>query len=56
MESRYNIDVDGLEMFSEIMDCKQLLRTVVKLEPPEDLLRFAVQYGDKAFPDLRIGI
>lgn len=52
MESIYDTDLDDLEMFSEIMDCRMLLKTRadVKLSTAEDLLRFIVQYGDDVFP------
>ncbi|KAJ7317042.1 hypothetical protein JRQ81_003204 [Phrynocephalus forsythii] len=58
MGSFYDTDMDGLEMFSEIMDCQMLLKTRadVKLLTPEDLLRFIVQYGDDVFPNLRVGL
>ncbi|XP_068115887.1 zinc finger MYM-type protein 1-like [Hyperolius riggenbachi] len=58
MGSFYDTDLDGLEMFSEILDCQMLLNTRadVKLLTPEDLLRFIVQYGDDVFPNLRVGL
>ena len=58
MGSFYDTDLDGLEMFSEIMDCRMLLKTRadVKLSTPKDLLRFIVQYGDDVFPNLRVGL
>lgn len=58
MGSFYDTDLDGLEMFSEIMDCRMLLKTRadVKLSTPEDLLRFIVQYRDDVFPNLRVGL
>jgi len=51
----YDTDLDGSEMFTEIMDCRMLRKTRadVKLSTPEDLLRFIVQYGDDMFPNLR---
>ncbi|XP_076330877.1 uncharacterized protein LOC143236476 [Tachypleus tridentatus] len=58
MGSSYDTDLDGLEMFSEIIYCRMLLKTRadVKLSTPEDLLCFIVQYGDDVFPNLRVGL
>ncbi|KFM73429.1 Zinc finger MYM-type protein 1, partial [Stegodyphus mimosarum] len=58
MENFYDTDLDGLEMYTEIMDCRMLFKTRadVKLSTPEDLLRFIVQYGEDVFPNLRVGL
>nr|XP_042913678.1 uncharacterized protein LOC122273728 [Parasteatoda tepidariorum] len=53
----YNTDVDGGELYEEIIDCHMLLasRTDLKITNPLDLLKFIVQYGDESvFPNLRI--
>lgn len=58
MGSIYDFGLDGLEMFSEIMDFLTLLKIKadVKLSTPEDLLRFIVQYEDYVFLNLRVGL
>jgi len=58
MGSFYNTDLDGLELFNEVMDCQTLLKTRadIELSTSEDLLRFIVQYGDDVFPNLRVGL
>lgn len=59
MGSFYDIDLDGLEMFNEIMDCRMLLKTRpdVKISAPENLLCFIVQYRDEnIFPNLRVDL
>lgn len=55
----YSSDVDGEQLYGEIMDCKMLLskRDNVRLLRPEELLQFIVQYGDESvFPNLRIAV
>ncbi|XP_053108997.1 uncharacterized protein LOC128326342 [Hemicordylus capensis] len=51
----YSSDVDGGELYEEILDCRMLLsvRTNMKISRPEELLKFLIQYGDKSvFPNL----
>lgn len=55
----YDTDLDGLELFSEIVDCRMLLKTRVDvtITTPQELLCFIVQYGDESvFPNLRVGL
>src|ERR1700729_1038517 len=55
----YRSDIDGQQLYEEILDCRMLLssRTNVKIIRPEELLKFIVQYGDESvFPNLRISI
>jgi len=55
----YSSDVDGQQLYEEILDCRMLLssRANMKISRPEELLEFIVQYGDESiFPDLRIAI
>ncbi|XP_066989238.1 zinc finger MYM-type protein 1-like [Macrobrachium rosenbergii] len=57
--SFYNTDLDGLELFSEIVDGRMLLKTRddVLITNPRELLRFIVQYGDESvFPNLRVAL
>ncbi|KAJ7329684.1 hypothetical protein JRQ81_015858, partial [Phrynocephalus forsythii] len=58
MGSFYDTDLDGLEMFSEIMDCRMILKTRadVTFSTPEDLLCFIVQYRANVFPNLSVGL
>ncbi|XP_035209687.1 uncharacterized protein LOC118184142 [Stegodyphus dumicola] len=61
MENVYDTDLDGLEMYTEIMDCRMLLKTRadVKLSrsmPEDQRPRFIVQYGEDVFPNLRVGL
>lgn len=55
----YRCDIDGQQLYEEILDCKILLstrKTIIILRP-EHLLEFIVQYGDESvFPNLRIAI
>ena len=45
-------DLDGKQLYGEIIDCKMLIS---RLSRPEDLLTFIVKYGDESlFPNLRI--
>ena len=57
MKSSYDTDVNGLEMFKEMIDYRMLFKTRadIELETPEDLLRFMVQNEDNAYPNLRVG-
>ena len=53
----YSSDVDGQQLYEEILDCRMLLSRQVnmKISRPEELLEFIVQYGDESiFPNLRI--
>ena len=55
----YSLDVDGQQLYEEILDCGMLLssRANMKISRPEELLEFIVQYGDESvFPNLRIAI
>lgn len=53
----YDTDLDGLEMFTEIMHCQMLLKTRAdQPSTPEDLLFFIMQYGNDVFPNLRVGL
>ena len=55
----YSSDIDGQQLYEEILDCRMLLssRTNIKITRPEELLKFIVQYGDESvFPNLRISI
>ena len=51
MGSCYHRDLYGLEMFSEIMDCRMLLKTRAdeKLEKSENLLCFIRQSKSKSW-------
>ncbi len=58
LASFYDTDLDDLELFSEIVDCRMLLKTRddVLISTPHELLCFIVQYGDESvFPNLRVG-
>ena len=52
----YSCDINGEQLYEEILDCRMLLLTrTVKISRPEGLLNFIVQYGDEGvFPNLRI--
>ncbi|XP_026828169.1 uncharacterized protein LOC113562587 [Ooceraea biroi] len=52
----YSCDIDGQQLYEEILDCRMLLLTrTAKISRPEELLDFIVQYGDESvFPNLRI--
>ncbi|XP_072110838.1 uncharacterized protein [Mobula birostris] len=55
----YGSDVDGQQLYEEILDCRMLLsmRVNMKISRPEELLEFIVQYGgESVFPNLRIAI
>jgi len=55
----YSSDVNGKQLYEEILDCKMLVsrRASLKLTRPEDLLTFIVEYGDESlFPNLRIAV
>ncbi|XP_022239273.1 uncharacterized protein LOC111085357 [Limulus polyphemus] len=55
----YSSDVDGQQLYEEILDCIMLLSSQanMKISRPEELLEFIVQYGDESiFPSLRIAI
>ncbi|XP_040262207.1 52 kDa repressor of the inhibitor of the protein kinase-like [Bufo bufo] len=55
----YSSDVDGQQLYEEILDCRMLLlsRANMKISRPKELLEFIVQYGDESvFPNLRIAI
>ena len=54
----YESDLDGMELFNEIVDCRMLLRTRDdKLTNPQELLSFIVQYGDESvFPKLLVAV
>lgn len=55
----YNCDVDGQQLYEEILDFRMLLasRTNSKISRPEEILQFIVQYEDESiFPNLRIAI
>jgi len=55
----YSSDVDGKQLYEEILDRKMLLssRGNLKLSRPADLLTFIVEYGDESFfPNLRIDL
>lgn len=55
----YSCDIDGQQLYEEILDCRMLLssRVSMKISRPEELLEFIVQYGDKSvFPNLHIAV
>ncbi|XP_066984744.1 uncharacterized protein [Macrobrachium rosenbergii] len=55
----YSSDLDGNELYEEILDCRMLLasRTDVQISTPEMLIQFIIQYGDEnVFPNLRVAI
>lgn len=56
--SFYDTDVDGEELYNEIIDCKMLLNTRGDTLPktPLDLVSFIISYGDDTFPNLRIAL
>ena len=56
--SFYDTDVDGEELYNEIIDCKMLLNTRGDTLPktPLDLVSFIISYGDDTFPNLRISL
>ncbi|KAK4872791.1 hypothetical protein RN001_014820 [Aquatica leii] len=51
-------DVDGRELYEEILDCRMLLTSrKEKISSPEQLLMFIVEYGDEnVFPNMRISL
>ncbi|KAJ6668573.1 hypothetical protein lerEdw1_012055 [Lerista edwardsae] len=52
----YSCDVDGEQLYEEIMDCRMLLsqRDDVRILKPDQFLEFIVAYGDESvFPNLR---
>ncbi|XP_065665426.1 uncharacterized protein LOC136086860 [Hydra vulgaris] len=51
-------DVDGRELYEEILDCRMLLTSRKdKLSSPEQLLMFIVEYRDEnVFPNMRIAL
>ena len=54
----YSSDVDGRELYEEILDCRMLLTSRnEKISSPEQLLMFIVEYGDEnVFPNMRIAL
>ena len=54
----YDTDIDGRELYNEIVDCKMLLDTRHDVLPqsPLQLLSFIVTYGEDVFPNLRISL
>ena len=55
----YNSDIDGKELFDEVLDCRMLLRSreEINIQHPQELLSFIVQYGGAdVFPNLRVAI
>ena len=55
----YSSDVDGQQLYEEILDCRMLLssRANMKISRPEELLECIVRNGDESvFPNLRISI
>ncbi|XP_065662954.1 uncharacterized protein LOC136085562 [Hydra vulgaris] len=54
----YSSDVDGRELYEEILDCRMLLTSCKeKVSSPEQLLMFIVEYGDEnVFPNMRIAL
>ena len=55
----YNTDLDGKELYNEVIDCRMLLksRTNTSITNTVELLEFIVQYGDEnVFPNLRVAI
>ena len=59
LASVYSDDLDGKQLYEEIIDCKMLIssRTNVRLSRPENLLTFIVEYGgESVFPNLRIAL
>ena len=56
--SRYYDDaVSANELYSDIIDCKMLLKPREKLNTPLEVLQFIVSFGDdNVFPNLRVAI
>lgn len=54
----YDTDVDGEELYNEIIDCKMFFNTRGDTLPktPLDLVSFIISYGDDTFPNLRIAL
>ncbi|KAJ6660909.1 hypothetical protein lerEdw1_017066 [Lerista edwardsae] len=55
----YSSDVDGEQLYEEILDCRMLISKWddVRIPNPEELLQFIVAYGDESvFPNFRIQI
>lgn len=55
----YNTDIDGTELFTEIIDCRMLFRTRTDSVPGHvltalHLLSFIASYGNDVFPNLKI--
>lgn len=55
----YNTDIDGKELYTEIIDCRMLFRTRTDSDPGHvltalHLLSFIASYGNDVFPNLRI--
>ena len=56
--SFYDTDVDGEELYNEIIDCKMLLNIRGDTLPktPLNLVSFIISYEDDTFPNLRIAL
>lgn len=55
----YSSDLDGNELYEEILNCRMLLasRTDVQISTQEKLIQFVIQYGDEnVFPNLGVAI
>lgn len=55
----YNDDLDGTELFNDVMDCRMLFkdREGTNILNATNLSKFIVQYGDDSvFPNLRVAI
>lgn len=54
----YASDVNGEQLYEEILDCRMLLSMrSTKVSSPEELLKFIVGYGDESvFPNLRVAV
>ena len=54
----YSSDMDGRELYEQILDCRMLLTSrKEKISSPEQLLMFIVEYGDETvFPNTRIAL
>lgn len=54
-----NDDLDGIELFNDVMDCRTLFkdREGTNIMNATDLSKLIVQYGDDSvFPNLRVAI
>ena len=53
----YGRDIDGSELYDEIVDCRRMVKHHSKIKSPTEHLKYIIQYGDESlFPNLRIAL